>query len=96
MSDNTDPPVAKYRYTIEITGNSHDEIERELLVMTRGGYLIDSQNYERDTFHVLGGTSTRRLEHLNPEQTPENYAAELERWFKARKADRVAKGGDRQ
>lgn len=86
MSDNDNPPpVAKYRYTLTVTGNTHDEIEREIVVMTRGGYLLDSQYYERDEFTVYGGTSTRRLEHTNPDQTPEGYRRELDEWSARRK-----------
>ena len=31
MSTESTPPVAKYELVLTITGNSHDEIERELL-----------------------------------------------------------------
>lgn len=88
MDDNTPPPVAKYRYTLTITGNSHEEVEREMLTMTRGGYLLDSDYYERDAFHVIGGRSTRVLEHTNPDQTPEGYEQQLSEWFEERKATR--------
>jgi hypothetical protein len=89
MSETTDkPPVAKYRLTLTITGNSHDEIEHELLVMTRGGYLHDSDGYERDEFHVIGGRRTAVLEHTNPDMTPERYDAELDAWWQARRAAR--------
>ena len=83
-----EPPVAKYRLTLTIDGNSHDEIERELLSMTRGGYLLDSDYHERDEFTVYGGRRTARLVHTNPEQTPERYDAELDAWWQARKAAR--------
>ncbi len=36
------PPVPRYRLTLTITGNTLDEIERELVVQTRGGFLLDS------------------------------------------------------
>lgn len=88
MPETPEPPKAKYTYTLTVTGNSHDEIERELLVMTRGGYLLDSQYHERDEFTVYGGTSTRRLEHTNPGQTAEGYRRELDEWSEARKAAR--------
>ena len=90
MTDN--PPVAKYRLTIEITGNSHDEIEGELLALARGGYLLDSDGYKRDAFQVVGGRGFRTLEHTNPDMTPERYAAELRAWWEARKD---ARRGDR-
>lgn len=84
----TEPPIARYKYTLTITGNSHDEIERELLVMTRGGYLLDSEYHARDAFEVFGGTSTRTLEHANPDMTPEAYREALDAWWQQRKAER--------
>ena len=90
MSTETDPPIARYRLTVEITGNSHDEIERELHYLTNGGYLQDSDGYKRDTFHVLGGRITTKLEHVNPEMTPERYDEELSEWWKQRRAARRA------
>lgn len=89
-SDENPPPKAKYRYTLEITGNSHEDIERELVIATRGGYLIDSDYYKRDEFKVYGGTKTSTLEHVNPTQTAENYAAELDAWWAAHKQARTA------
>lgn len=80
------PPVPKYTLNLEITGNSHGEIVRELLIMTRGGYLHDSRYHTRDEWEVIGGRSTRRMEHTNPEQTPERYDAELEAWWSARRS----------
>jgi hypothetical protein len=90
MSETPEPPVAKYRYTLTLTGNSHDEIEHELLVMTRGGYLLDSDHYERDAFSVVGGRKTSVLVCTNPDQTPEAYDAALSEWWEARKAARLA------
>lgn len=84
MSTETEPPVAKYRLTVTITGNSHAEVERELLLMTRGGYLLDSDGYKRDAWMVIGGRSTREMQHTNPEMTPERYEAELESWAESR------------
>jgi hypothetical protein len=83
-----EPPVAKYRYTLIVTGNSHDEIERELLVLTRGGYLLSSDYYKRDSFEVYGGREHSVLEHRNPEMTPERYERELHEWYVRRKAVR--------
>ena len=77
----TPPPVAKYRLTVEITGNTHGEVEHELLLLTRGGYLHDSDYYTRDEWSVIGGRSTRRMEHANPDMTPERYDVELESWW---------------
>lgn len=89
MSDETRPPVTKYRLTVEISGNSHGEIEQELGYLTRGGYLLDSDYHQRDEFHVIGGRVTATLRHTNPEQTPEGYKRELDEWFAARKAVRA-------
>ena len=80
------PPTTKYRYTLVIDANSHDEVVREIESMTLGGYLLDSDYLTRDEFQVTGGRRTAKLEHINPEQTPENYAHELDTWWKARKA----------
>ena len=85
MSADNPPPVAKYRYILTVTGNSHEEIEREVLSMTRGGYLLDSEYHERDEFSVIGGRSSRVLEHTNPEQTPEGYEQELKSWSLSRR-----------
>lgn len=83
-----EPPVAKYRLTVEITGNSHDEIETELRYLVNGGYLLDTDYHKRDETYVVGGRKTVRLEHANPEMTPERYDAELSEWFDARKTAR--------
>ena len=85
----TEPPTAKYKFTVEITGNSHDEIEREILLLNSGGYLLDSGYHKRDSFYVIGGRSTRRLVHENPEMTPERYEQELEAWWQQRKAEHI-------
>lgn len=91
MSDEHTPPVAKYRLTLTIDGNSHEEIVAELLGMTRGGYLLDSDYYKRDEFRVIGGRRTATLDHTNPEQTPEGYLRELDEWWQARRAAKAAK-----
>lgn len=88
MSETKRPPMPKYRLTLVIEGNSHDEIESELLTMTRGGYLLDTDHYQRDETHVVGSRKTTTLVHQNPEMTPERYEAELAAWFRARKAAR--------
>jgi len=86
------PPMTKYRLTVVIDGNSHDEIERELLALTRGGYLLNSHYYKRDSFAVYGGREHSILEHRNPEMTPERYETELDEWWQRRKAARRAEG----
>ena len=82
------PPVNRYKLTLTITGNTLDEIEHELVVQTRGGFLLDSDGYKRDEWHSIGGTITSRMEHTNPDMTPERYATELDAWWQARKAAR--------
>ena len=83
MSSSEPPPVAKYKYTLVITGNSHAEILGELLTQTRGGYLLDSDYERRDSFTVYGGRKVSSLEHKNPAMTAERYEAELAAWFDA-------------
>lgn len=87
------PPAAKYRLTVEISANSHDEIERELDYYVRGGYLLDSDYHKRDTFAVVGGKGIRRLECANPDMTPERYEAELSAWWEHRKVQRKEGAG---
>ena len=86
----TEPPIARYRLTLTIKGNTLDEIETELIVQTRGGFLLDSDYGKRDSWNSTDGTTTSVMEHLNPDMTPERYAAELDAWWKARKAERKA------
>lgn len=83
-----EPPTTRYELTIVVHGNSHDEMVDELLGMTRGGYLLDSDRYRRDSFHAVGGRSTRILEQTNPDMTPERYEAELDAWWSGRKEAR--------
>lgn len=94
-NDINPPPKAKYRYTLVIDGNSHDEIERELLVQTRGGYLLDSDYGRRDEFTVYGGRKTSKLEHCNPDMTPDRYEKELDEWSESRHAERRKRMGNR-
>lgn len=86
MTTDPKPPVAKYELTLVLHGNSHEELESELLSMTRGGYLLDSDYHRRDDFHVIGVNGVRTLRHTNPQMTPERYAADLETWWQSRKA----------
>ena len=88
MSDYVEPPKAKYRLTVTITGNTLEEVEEELSYQARGGFLLDSDCYRRDEWTVYGGTSTRVMKCVNPGMTPERYQAELSEWWDARKAER--------
>ena len=82
------PPTARYKLTLTITGNTLDEIEGVLLSQTNGGFLLNSDYYRRDEWDVTDGRYTSRMEHVNPEQTPENYARELGEWMKQRRKER--------
>ena len=86
----TEPPIARYRLTLTIKGNTLDEIEDALIVQTRGGFLLDSDYGKRDSWNSTDGTTTSVMEHLNPDMTPERYSAELHAWWTARKAERKA------
>ena len=88
MSDYVEPPRAKYRLTVTVTGNTLEEVEEELGYQVRGGFLLDSDCYRRDEWTVYGGTSTRVMKCVNPGMTPERYQAELSEWWDARKAER--------
>lgn len=86
------PPVAKYRYTLVITGNTHAEIADRLHSVELNHWLdvtalTDGERRERDEFEIHGSSrETRTLEHTNPDMTPERYDAELAAWWAARKA----------
>ena len=80
----TTPPAAKYKYTLTIKGNSHQEIQDELLTAVNGGYLLDSDYETRDSFDVIGGSTRSVLEHTNPDMTPELYFEALKKWRKNR------------
>ena len=84
----SNPPVAKYKYTLEVHGNSHEEILSEIMAQVNGGYMLDSRYEERHSFNVVGGRATRILKHTNPEMTPERYEHELTEWWQKRKAER--------
>ena len=85
-----EPPIARYRLTLTIKGNTLDEIESELVTQTRGGFLLDSDYGKRDSWNSTDGTTTSVMEHHNPDMTPERYAAELDAWWTARNAERKA------
>lgn len=61
----------KYRLTVEIAGNSHEEIEDELFSIG-SSYYSDSDGYTRDEFRFIGANSIRTLEHINPDVTVTN------------------------
>lgn len=80
-----EPPVAKYKLTLTVYGNSHAEILSELDNQVQGGYLIISEDEQRDQWRVCGDRYMSVMEHTNPDQTPERYEAELDDWFQTRK-----------
>ena len=90
MSTDPKPPVARYELTLTITGNTLDEVERELLIQTRGGFLMNSDYGKRNEWRVYGGRCTSRMEEVNPDMTPERYEAELKAWSEARRIARKA------
>ena len=85
-----EPPIARYRLTLTIKGNTLDEIEDRLATQVNGGFLLDSDYGKRDSWNSTDGTTTSVMEHLNPDMTPERYSAELDAWWTARKAERKA------
>lgn len=86
-----EPPVAKYRYTLTVTGNTIDEIAE---ILEHSANELWVQVNGRDEFEIWGGTYERRLEHANPEMTPERYRDELMAWWDARKRDHVAEAAE--
>jgi len=86
----TEPPIARYRLTLTIKGNTLDEIEDRLATQVNGGFLLDSDYGKRDSWNSTDGTTTSVMEHHNPDMTPERYAAELDAWWTARNAERKA------
>lgn len=82
------PPKTRYELKLRIHGNSHEELMSEVLSITRGGYLLATDHYQRDEVTSYGGSNTIELIHTNPGQTKEKYEEELETWFETTKARR--------
>ena len=53
-----EPPVAKYKLTLTVYGNSHQEVQEELLSQVQGGYLIISEDEQRDRWRLLDQIET--------------------------------------
>ncbi|UTN91517.1 hypothetical protein SEA_PERIWINKLE_63 [Gordonia phage Periwinkle] len=87
-------PEHRFKYTLTVWGDSHAEIETELLHQVNGGYELDSDHHRRGAFRVISGRTTSALEHINPGQTPENYARELKAWNEQRKATKRESRGE--
>lgn len=90
MSTESPPPIAKYELTVKITGNTHEEIEEELMYAKNGGYQLATDYHQRDECHVIGGKTTMTLVHANPDATPESYTDALRAWADAHRAERKA------
>jgi len=82
-----EPPVARYRLTLTIRGNTLDEIEDELRTQIHGGFLLDSDYGKRDSWDSTGGRLRSVMEHRNPQMTPERYAEELNAWCNERREE---------
>jgi hypothetical protein len=82
-----DPPVTRYKLTVTVYGNTIHEVDDELGMVANSfagldvgpGFDLfpDAAIHE---FTVTGGRSTRKLEHTNPEMTPEQYQRDLNAW----------------
>lgn len=80
------PPVPKYTLDVTITANSKEELlDRVHGLDVNSGYYL-----ERDELESTDGTTSIKLTHTKPDQTPEAYKAELMEWARARRAIRRA------
>lgn len=81
------PPVARYRLTLTIDGNSFDEIDNELRVLAGGSTYRDSLFFglERHEWSIYEPRVKKRMEHRNPDMTPEKYDDELTAWADSRR-----------
>lgn len=80
------PPVAKYRLEVVITGNTMEEVQSELGFLAHGGYMLSSEYLKSDEFQSTSGRVTTTQTMPNPGMTAERYTAELDAWFKLRRA----------
>ena len=78
MTDELAPPVARFRCELVVTGNTLDEIARELELQ------VNDFTFERLKGAVerrcYGGRHHLILEERNPLMTPDRYEAELLAW----------------
>lgn len=84
--DDDPPPVAKFTATIGITANTHDELHHRVVAVGRNWRHFITRYESVDAVRTTDGTTSVQLEHTNPEQTPEGFAAELEAWYERRQA----------
>ena len=82
------PPNPRYRLTLTIEGNTLDEVEDAVNAYARCGFLVDSEGGRRDAWDVARPPCDSLMAVVDPDMTPERYFAELDAWFKERKATR--------
>lgn len=81
-----DAPVPKYTAVVKITGNTRQDIENALWSLANS-WPVDY--HERDSIDSTDGTTSVRMEHTNPAQTPEEYDEHLKGWSARRRAARA-------
>ena len=86
----SEPPVARYRLTLTIDGNSFDEIDNELYLLAGGSTCRDSLflGLERHEWEIYEPRVKKRMEHRNPDMTPEKYDTELKAWAESKRKER--------
>ena len=84
------PPVARYRLTLTIDGNSFDEIDDVLRVLANGSTHEDSlfTGQVRHEWDIYSPRVRRHMEHRNPDMTPEKYDDELIAWAESKRKER--------
>lgn len=87
----SNPPVARYRLTLTIDGNSFDEIDDVLRVLANGSTHEDSlfTGQVRHEWDIYGPRVKRHMEHRNPDMTPEKYDDELIAWAESKRKERT-------
>lgn len=77
------PPVPRFKLTVEIEGNTLDDVLNEAYSV---GINAPAQIRGRDECEIVGGSRTIRLTHQNPDMTPQQYASELAEWSRLRRS----------
>ena len=80
-------PLAKFTLSVHITANSQEELANRIRSLDIN-WCVDSENGARESIDSTDGTTSIVLRMGNPEQTPENYSAELSAWSQARRIAR--------
>lgn len=81
VKEENPPPVAKYTATIKISANNHGELLDRVRSLANNWWHHHAEYGKRDAVNSTDGTTNVKLEHTNPEQTPEKYTAELDAWW---------------